>query len=74
MTDDACVGERNGYAKLSEDQVFEIHDLAWDGRHSQREIGRMFDVAQSVVSHIKHELTWRHLWQRPKADLEQVGG
>jgi hypothetical protein len=62
---DACVGERNGYAKLTDDQVFEIHELAWDGGYSQREVGRMFDVAQSVISQIKNEVAWRHLWERP---------
>jgi hypothetical protein len=76
---EASVGERNGYAKLTDDQVFEIHDLAWDGRYSQRKIGRMFDVAQSVVSQIKNEVAWRHLWQRPKwsapaiTEVEKVG-
>jgi biotin operon repressor len=56
----AC-GERNGFAKLFEDEVREIFRLAWSGAHSLREIGERFGVSLSQVWLIKRRREWRHL-------------
>jgi HNH endonuclease/CENP-B N-terminal DNA-binding domain len=58
-------GESNGQAKLNEDRVLQIHQLAWSGHYSQREIGRMFGICQQQVSDIKHRQRWGHLWDKP---------
>jgi hypothetical protein len=56
-------GENNGQAKLTEDQVRQIRKLALGGAFTLKEIGEMFNVANTNVWWIKHGLSWRHLWQ-----------
>jgi transposase-like protein len=56
-----AVGERNGFAKLFEDEVREIFRLAWSGAHTLREIGERFGVSLSQVWLIKRRREWRHL-------------
>jgi hypothetical protein len=59
-------GERFGHAVLTEDQVLQIHEMAHDCIYTQREIGEMFGVGQAIISRIKSEKKWRHLWRRPQ--------
>ena len=51
-------GEKNGQAKLTEEQVIEIKELLSDGQYSQQEIGNMFGVCQSAISAIKLGKSW----------------
>ena len=54
-------GERNGIAKLSEDEARQVFRLAWEGAWTLAQIGEMFGVSLSQVSLIKHRTRWRHL-------------
>jgi len=55
-------GEKNGFAKLSEDEAREIFRLAWSGECWLREIAEKFHISISQVSLVKHRKEWRHLW------------
>jgi DNA invertase Pin-like site-specific DNA recombinase len=57
----AASGERNGMAKLSEDQARQIHELARSG-FSQRQLAKMFNVTKTPIAMICREQGWRHLW------------
>jgi len=54
-------GERHHLAKLTDQKAREIYRLAHEGVLTQREIGRMFGVAQSTVGHIKSKRDWSHI-------------
>lgn len=53
-------GERNGKAKLTADQVREIHRLGTVGV-SQRERGRIFGVNHTTVGRIDSRAMWSHV-------------
>lgn len=55
--DRSAKGERNGRAKLNEQQVKEILQSA--GSFSS--IGKRFNVNHKVIANIKRGLTWKHL-------------
>jgi hypothetical protein len=73
-------GERNGFAKLTEEEVREVYRLAWSGEYWLREIAQRFHISISQVSLIKHRREWRHLWNEqpegtgtmPKIEIEQT--
>lgn len=46
-------GKRNAMCKLSDTQVFEIRELLKEGKLSQRSIGNIYNVGQSIISAIK---------------------
>jgi HNH endonuclease len=54
-------GERK--SDRTEDEVREIHRLAWAGEYTALEIARMFGCSGSNVHNIKHERIWKHLWE-----------
>ena len=54
-------GEKNGRAKLTDDQVKEIIDLLLSKQYSGAEIGRMYHVSSTIISNIKNKRTWKHL-------------
>lgn len=54
------VGSRNRQSKLTEDQAVEIRRLYAAGSYTQREIGRLFGVNDSVVSTIVRGRGWKH--------------
>lgn len=54
------VGERNAFAKLTEDDVREIR-RARDAGESQRDVARRFGVSQGTVSFIALRQTWKHV-------------
>lgn len=54
-------GEDHGCAKLTEPWVRAIRGYAAEGKLSQREIGRRFNVTQATVSAIHTRRVWRHL-------------
>ncbi len=51
-------GERNGNAKLIEDDVIKIRQI---GDLSNREIARRFGVRACAIDRIKNGTTWKHL-------------
>lgn len=55
-------GEQAPYAKLSEVNVLEIHNLANSGSMMQADIAYMFNISVPTVSAIKNKRTWMHLW------------
>jgi len=44
--------------RLTEDQAWEIYQLAWYSGLPQAEIGAMYGIVQGQVSSIKHGYTW----------------
>ncbi len=54
-------GEQVVGSKLSPEKIREIRRLAATGLFLQREIGRMFDIAQTTVSGIARMEDWRHV-------------
>lgn len=54
-------GERSSSAKLTEQDVRSIRNLAGSGRFSQSQIGRMFGISPSYVWYIKKRMVWKHL-------------
>jgi hypothetical protein len=76
----AC-GERNGFAKLSEEEVRLIYRMAWSGEYWLREIAERFNVSLSQIWLIKNRREWRHLSldepaekgnRMPKIEIEQT--
>lgn len=55
----AAKGERNGFSKLTEDQVKEIKSLL--GKKMQKEIATKFGVRQNLISRISTGQIWRHV-------------
>jgi predicted XRE-type DNA-binding protein len=54
-------GEASPHAKLTEDNVREIRRLSSETRMSQKEIGALFGVGQSTISHIRQGIVWGHV-------------
>lgn len=54
-------GENNGFAKLTEIEVFQIKLMLAEGELTQSEIASMFGVSRSAIKDIKTGRTWRHL-------------
>lgn len=54
-------GVKNGRAKLTESQVLEIRRLYIPGKITQRQIGNMFGIHNSIVSDIVRGEYWKHL-------------
>ena len=54
-------GSKHPLARLTEEQVLEIYDLAWHSSFLQQEIASQFGVTQSQVWNIKHGRKWAHL-------------
>jgi hypothetical protein len=53
-------GVKNGHAKLTENQVLQIRQLAASG-HNHRLIAERFRVSRSRISYILHRKNWSHL-------------
>lgn len=53
-------GERNGSAKLTEDQVRSIRDACAEGA-SMASVARRYSVSSATVEHIMHGTKWRHV-------------
>jgi DNA invertase Pin-like site-specific DNA recombinase len=71
------VGDNHNKAKLTEDQVLQIYEMAHDCIYTQDEIGEMFGVSRQTVSKIKYQRRWQHLWLRPEWTtpvIEEVKG
>lgn len=53
-----CPGERNGAARLSDNEVLEIKRLLKKNDLSLRQIGEKFGVSKSTISNIKRGKNW----------------
>lgn len=56
----SMVGEKHPGAKLTKKKVLKIRSLYATGDYTQRELAKMFDIAQSVISGIIHKRGWVH--------------
>ena len=54
-------GENHGMSKLTPTDITEIRGLLDDGDLLQREIGDLFGVTRSNISHIKCRKSWDHI-------------
>lgn len=54
-------GEKNGRAKLKEEEVLFIIKLWKSGEYSNKEIARMFKVTRTTIGDIVNGKTWKHL-------------
>lgn len=63
MSDSYNLGSANPRAILTEEQVLEIHQMAWSGRYTQDEIGERFGVSRECVASIKNCVRWKHLFE-----------
>jgi hypothetical protein len=53
-------GEKNGLAKLTEDDVIEIRIFREFG-FTYKELGDMYGVSNVTIGHIIHKKTWSHI-------------
>ena len=60
-TDHSQYGTKHWANKLTEDNVREIRKLCKGGKHTFREIGKMFGVTQGLINNIKHGRKWAWL-------------
>ena len=54
-------GEKNGRAKLNNEQVLQIIKLLQSKTYTLKEIGKIFGVSAQVIGRIKRKETWTHL-------------
>lgn len=54
-------GEQNGKGKLTEVQVKDILQLLNEGRHTHREIAKMFNVGKTIIGNINIGKKWKHI-------------
>ena len=54
-------GERNGRAKITDDDVRAIRCLYATGNFTQRQIGQRFGVSDVMVSLIVRRISWSHV-------------
>jgi len=52
-------GERNASTKLTKEQVLQIREIGYS--MTQREIGKIFNISDSVVYNIRANKIWKHL-------------
>lgn len=54
-------GERNAMAKLTDEQVREIHKLLREGKLKQYEIARRVGISKMAITRIKQGAAWSHV-------------
>lgn len=54
-------GSRHPFSKLDEQKVYEIKLLLSEGKKTQKEIAKMYNVSRSSILHIKRGATWKHV-------------
>ena len=54
-------GETNGQSKLREADVIKIRKLYREGKHLQRELGKIFGVDRITINDVIHNRTWKHI-------------
>lgn len=55
------IGIDNGMSKLSEEDVLKIKEIYSNGKHTQKDIGEMYNVSQTAISDIINKKRWKHL-------------
>lgn len=55
------IGERNGSAILTEQQVIEICELLCTGMASLTDIAKMYHTNKSTISNIRRKKNWKHI-------------
>ena len=58
----SLIGVKNHSAKLTDDEIHQIRELAHNGL-PQRKIAKLFKICQSNVWYIIHRLHWKHIPQ-----------
>lgn len=61
-------GQKNGMAKLRDDQANEILRLLETKAVKSKEIAKRFGVSESLISRMKHGKAWVHLGKKAKGD------
>ena len=56
------IGEQSGMSKLTDMQVYTIREMILMGC-KQKDVAKMFKIAETNVSAIKHNKTWKHIPQ-----------
>jgi len=54
-------GSKHGMSKLTEDQVLEIRRLYKTGDYYQKDLAKMFGIAQSLICFIVNRKIWNHI-------------
>ena len=57
----ATAGERNGSARLTDDQAMQIKVWLAESDRTMAEIARMFEVSPHIIRNIAYGKTWRHI-------------
>ena len=68
MRQDGNVGERNGYSKLTAEQVIAIRDSLG----SSRIVAKMYGVEKTVVQRIRRGEAWRHISKPQQSAVVQI--
>ena len=54
-------GEKQWASKLTTEDVLKIRQLQSEGKFTQRQLGNIFQVTESQISHIVHRKEWTHI-------------
>ena len=54
-------GSKHGMSKLDESQVLEIRKLYATGNYVYKDLGKMFDITQPLISYIINRKMWTHI-------------
>lgn len=54
-------GTTHPASKLNKDQILEIYNLSWEGKITQTEIAKKFDIRQGHVTKIKNGKLWQKI-------------
>jgi len=54
-------GTSHPMSKLSENQIMEIYNLAWEGNLTQKQIAKMYNVRQGHITKIKNGKMWSNI-------------
>lgn len=54
-------GEKNGRARLTEEQVLEIIDLLLSKKYTNKVIAQKYNVSPQIIGRIKRKETWKYL-------------
>jgi predicted DNA-binding protein YlxM (UPF0122 family) len=55
------IGERNGSAKLCQNDIIRIREMYFEDGYSTYEIARYYNVSRKNISKIINNITWRHV-------------
>lgn len=55
------LGESNGYAKLTEKDIFDLIEHWNSGRYTQESLSKLYSVSRGCIKSILSRKTWKHL-------------